>query len=364
MATASTGAIDRLRRAERARRARTQELARELERRRERAPDLAAALDDPFDDDLLRLVFTACHPVLSTDARVALTLRLLGGLTTDRDRARVPRPRGDGRAAHRARQADAVRGAASRSRCPTPRELAERLASVLEVDLPRLQRGLRGHRRRATGCGRSCSRRRCASARILAELLPDEAEVHGLVALMELQASRARRAHRTPTARRAAARPGPLALGLAADRRGLARARARVRDRRPARALHAAGRDRRLPRPRARAPRTPTGSASSRSTTRSPQLTPSPVVELNRAVAVGMASGPAAALELVDALAQRAGAARLPPAARRARRPAREARPQRRGAAASSQRAAALTGNERERAVLLQKMAACGQREA
>ena len=81
------------------------------------AAELNAALDDDIGDDLLRLVFTACHPVLTTEARVALTLRLLGGLTTERDRARLPGARADHRAAHRARQEDAGQGEACPTRC-------------------------------------------------------------------------------------------------------------------------------------------------------------------------------------------------------------------------------------------------------
>ena len=136
-------------------------------------PDLDAQVDDPFDDDLLRLIFTACHPVLSTEARVALTLRLLGGLTTEEIARAYLVPEATVAAAHRAREAHArrraraVRGARARASSPT------RLASVLEVDLPDLQRGLRRDRRRrvdAAGAARGGAaarphpRRRCCRA--------------------------------------------------------------------------------------------------------------------------------------------------------------------------------------------------------
>ena len=133
MATAKHRAVDRLRRAEVHER-KTRELGLEIEIRGEvESPDLEAGIDDPFDDDLLRLIFTACHPVLSTDARVALTLRLLGGLTTREIARALPRLGGDGRAADRAGQAHALARRACRSRFRSRDELAERLASVLEV---------------------------------------------------------------------------------------------------------------------------------------------------------------------------------------------------------------------------------------
>ena len=150
MATAKHRAIDRVRRARLIER-KHEEIGRELETLQEpAAPDLDAALDDDIGDDLLRLIFVACHPVLSTEARVALTLRLVGGLTTRGDRARLPGAGADGRAAHRARQAHAgrearaVRGAA-RGRAGG----AARLGAG--GDLPRLQRGLCGDRRRGLG---------------------------------------------------------------------------------------------------------------------------------------------------------------------------------------------------------------------
>ena len=274
-------------------------------------------------------MFIACHPVLSTEARVALTLRLLGGLTTD-EIARaflVPEPTVAQRIVRAKRT---LAEAACRSRCPRGAERAARLASVLEVIYLIFNEGY------AATAGDDWMRPAlCEEAlrlgRILAELAPQEPEVHGLVALMEIQASRVR------------ARVGPAGepiLLLDQDRarwdqllirRGLAAWSAPSAGRR-ARPVRAAGRDRRLPRAGADAPRRPTGRASRRSTTALAALTPSPVVELNRAVAVAMAFGPAAGLELVDALTGEPSLADyhlLPSVARRS---ARQARPRRRGA--------------------------------
>ena len=295
--------------------------------------EIEAAIDDNVGDDLLRLVFIACHPVLSTEARVALTLRLLGGLTTD-EIARaflVPEPTIAQRIVRAKRTLAeaqrAVRGAARRT------SSRARLASVLEVDLPDLQRGLRGDAPATTGCARSCARRRCGSAASSPELVPDEPEVHGLVALMEIQASRAARAHRPVRGAGPAARPGPRALGPAAHpaRPRGAGARRGARRRRSARTRC---RPRSPPATRAPGPADETdwerivalydalaaahaARRSSSSTARSPS---------------SMAFGPAAGLELVDALADEPALRRLPPAAERARRPARQARPRRRGA--------------------------------
>ena len=246
-----------------------EELGRELEARQETAaPDLDAALDDDIGDDLLRLMFTACHPVLSTEARVALTLRLLGGLTTE-EIARaflVPEPTVAQRIVRAKRTL-----AEARVPFEVPRgaELAARLSSVLEVIYLVFNEGYS-----ATAGDDWMRPALCEDAlrlgRILAELAPQEPEVHGLVALMEIQASRSR------------ARVGPSGepiLLLDQDRarwdqlldpprpRG---ARARRGARRRARPVRAAGRDRRLPRAGAHARRRPTGRASRRSTTRSP----------------------------------------------------------------------------------------------
>ena len=174
--------------------------------------DLDAALDDEVGDDLLRLMFTACHPVLSTEARVALTLRLLGGLTTE-EIARaflVAEPTVAQRIVRAKRTLR--RGAGSPSRCRAGADCAARLASVLEVVYLVFNEGY------AATAGDDWMRPAlCEDAlrlgRILAELLPEEPEVHGLVALMEIQASRAR-ARVGPDGRAdPAARPGPRALG-------------------------------------------------------------------------------------------------------------------------------------------------------
>jgi len=296
MATAKHRAIDRLRRAGVHER-KTQELAREVQRRGEYAnPDLAAAIDDPFDDDLLRLIFTACHPLLSTDARVALTLRLLGGLTTTEiARAYLV---AEATVAQRIVRAKRTLSAARVPfEIPERQELAGRLASVLEVLYLVFNEGY------AATAGERWLRPELLEealrlGRILAELLPAEAEVHGLVALMELQASRAR------------ARLGPggaPVLLLDQDRsrwdwmlveRGLA---ALERAYQTGNALGPYTLQAAIAACHARA-----HAAEDTDWERIvalydglAQLMPSPVVELNRAVAIGMACGPAAALELV-----------------------------------------------------------------
>ena len=299
MAAAKHRAIDHFRRNKLLER-KHQEFGRELEAQQEMAvPDLDAALDDDVGDDLLRLVFISCHPVLSSEARVALTLRLLGGLTTD-EIARaflVPEPT----VAQRIVRAKRV---LSEARVPfeIPRkaELATRLASVLEVIYLIFNEGY------AATAGDDWMRPElCEGAlrlgRILAELAANEPEVHGLVALMEIQASRSH------------ARIGPSGepiLLLEQNRalwdqllirRGLAaleRAEKLGGSQGPY-ALQAA-----IAACHARAL---TGQETewTRIVTlyeALARLTPSPVVELNRAVAVTMAFGPAAGLELVDAL--------------------------------------------------------------
>jgi RNA polymerase sigma factor (sigma-70 family) len=277
-----------------------QELGRELETQQELAvPDFEAALDDNIGDDLLRLIFTSCHPVLSTEARVALTLRLLGGLTTD-EIARaflVPEPTIAQRIVRAKR---ALADAHVPFEVPRGAELADRMSSVLEVIYLVFNEGYS-----ATSGGDWMRPALCEDAlrlgRILAELAPHESEVHGLVALMEIQASRSR------------ARTGPTGepiLLLDQDRgrwdhllirRGLA---ALVRAEKLGGiqgpyALQAA-----IAACHARA-RTADQTDWPRIVTLYEALarvTPSPVIELNRAVAVAMASGPAAGLELVDRL--------------------------------------------------------------
>jgi len=298
MATAKHRAIDNFRRNKRLER-KHEELGRELQAQEMAVPDFSAALDDDIGDDLLRLIFISCHPVLSTEARVALTLRLLGGLTTE-EIARAflaPEPTVAQRIVRAKRTL-----AEERVPFEVPRgsELAARLASVLEVLYLIFNEGYS-----ATAGDDWMRPALCEDAlrlgRILAELAPQEPEVHGLVALMEIQASRAR------------ARAGPAGepiLLLDQNRalwdqllihRGLAaldRAEKLGGLRGPytlqaaiaachARALVAEETDWE----RIVALYDALG-----------QLTPSPIVELNRAVAVAMASGPAAGLELVDAL--------------------------------------------------------------
>ena len=298
MATAKHRAIDRLRRTKLIKR-KHEELGRELEAEGEgAAPDLDAALDDDIGDDLLRLVFTACHPVLSTEARLALTLRLLGGLTTQ-EIARaflVPEPTISQRIVRAKRT---LAEAQVPFEVPRGADRAGRLSSVLEVIYLIFNEGYS-----ATAGDDWIRPQLCEEAlrlgRILAGLAPEEPEVHGLVALMEIQASRL------------GARTGPSGepiLLLDQDRarwdqllirRGLAAlARAETFGASGPYALQAA-----IAACHARAR---TGAetdwvriAALYATLAA--LAPSPVVELNRAVAVSMAFGPAAGLELVDAL--------------------------------------------------------------
>jgi RNA polymerase sigma factor (sigma-70 family) len=299
MATAKHRAIDHFRRNKLLER-KHQELGRELEAQQEMAvPDLDAAMDDEVGDDLLRLVFISCHPVLTREARVALTLRLLGGLTTD-EIARaflVPEPT-------IAQRIVRAKRALSEARVPfeIPRkaELAARLASVLEVIYLIFNEGYS-----ATAGDDWMRPALCEEAlrlgRILAELAAQEPEVHGLVALMEIQASRSQ------------ARVGPSGepiLLLEQNRglwdqllirRGLAaleRAEKLGGSRGPY-ALQAA-----IAACHARA-RTAEATDWARIVKLYAELAgvaPSPIVELNRAVALAMAFGPAAGLEVVDTL--------------------------------------------------------------
>ncbi|MES9541411.1 DUF6596 domain-containing protein [Actinomadura sp. NPDC000600] len=298
MLTAKHRAIDLIRR--NARYAdKLAEVGRDVELRQESAEaELVDALDDHIGDDLLRLLFTACHPVLRPEGRVALTLRLLGGLTTQ-EIARaflVPEPT-VGQRIFRAKRNLADKQV--RIELPAPDELPARLASVLEVIYLIFNEGY------SATAGDGWTRPAlCEEAlrlgRVLAGLMPDEAEVHGLVALMEIQASRLR------------ARTGPEGepvLLLDQDRslwdrllvrRGLAAlARAEALGTLGPYGLQAA-----IAACHARA-----AAAEDTDWERMAalyrvlaHLAPSPVVELNRAVAVGMAYGPARGLEIVDAL--------------------------------------------------------------
>ncbi|HKT59448.1 MAG TPA: RNA polymerase sigma factor [Gemmatimonadales bacterium] len=356
MATAKHRAIDHVRRDKMLAR-KHDLLGYELEAEQERAiPDLDAALDDHVGDDLLRLVFIACHPVLSTEARVALTLRLLGGLTTE-EIARaflVPVPTIAQRIVRAKRT---LSEAHVPFEVPRGAELTARVSSVLEVIYLIFNEGYS-----ATEGDDWMRPNLCDEAlrlgRILAELTPVEPEVHGLVALMEIQASRTR------------ARVGPAGepvLLLDQDRarwdhllirRGLAaleRAEALGGALGPY-ALQAA-----IASCHARA-----RTAEETDWTRIAalydalaQLTPSPVVELNRAVAVAMAFGPAAGLELVDALADEKALANyhLLPSVRGDLLFKLDRRDE---ARQEFVRAAGLTRNAREQALLLERAAACG----
>jgi RNA polymerase sigma factor (sigma-70 family) len=299
MATAKHRAIDHWRRNKLLER-KHQEFGRELEAQQEMAvPDLDAAIDDEVGDDLLRLVFISCHPVLSPEGRVALTLRLLGGLTTD-EIARAFLVAEPTVAQRIVRAKRTLADARVPFEIPRKADLAARLASVLEVIYLVFNEGYS-----ATAGDDWMRPALCEEAlrlgRILAELAPDEPEVHGLVALMEIQASR--------SAARVSENGEPILL-LDQDRalwdqllirRGLAaleRAEKLGHSRGPY-ALQAA-----IAACHARA-RTPQETDWPRIVALYEELgkiAPSPIVELNRAVAVAMAFGPAAGLELIDTL--------------------------------------------------------------
>lgn len=354
MATAKHRAIDSFRRAERLER-KTAELGRELAAAEE--PDWAAVLDQVVEDDLLRLVFISCHPVLSREARVALTLRLLGGLSTD-EIARaflVPESTVAQRIVRAKRTLTAARVPFE---VPAGAEFTARLSSVLEVLYLVFNEGYS-----ATSGEDWVRPALCQEAmrlgRILAELTPGEPEVHGLVALMEIQASRLRARVRSTgepilltdqdrgrwdrvligrglAALERAEQVGGV-LGPYALQAAIAACHARARtaeetDWRRIAALYEA----------------------------LAELTSSPVVELNRAVAVSRAYGATAGLELADALTD-------VPALR-----GYHLLPTVRGdllfqlgrheeARAEFERAAAMTRNAREQALLLDRAAACGR---
>jgi RNA polymerase sigma factor (sigma-70 family) len=299
MGTAKHRAIDRLRRASLHER-KTQELVRELEvHGGADQPDVDAAIDDPIGDDLLRLVFTTCHPVLSTEARVALTLRLLGGLTT-KEIARAYLV-GEPTIAQRIVRAKKTLAAAHVPfEVPDANELPDRLGSVLEAIYLIFNEGY------SPTAGDSWIRPELLEealrlGRILAGLMPEEPEVLGLVALMELQASRSR-------ARIGAGGEPVLLMDQERSRwdymligRGLA-ALERIDD--LGTGLGPYGLQAAIAACHARA-HTPDETDWERIVLLYEALArviPSPVVELNRAVAVGMAYGPAAGLELVDEL--------------------------------------------------------------
>lgn len=300
MATATHRAIDLLRRGTLIER-KHEELGRAYDDRQERSvSDLDAAIDDEIGDDLLRLIFVSCHPILSLEARVALTLRLLGGLTTD-EIARaflLPEPTIAQRIVRAKR---ALAAARVPFEVPRKAELRERLAAVLQVIYLIFNEGYTataGEEWMRPGLAEDALR----LGRTLAELLPDESEVHGLIAIMEIQASRLR------------ARIGPSGepvLLLDQDRarwdqllirRGLA---ALERAEKTAAALGPYALQAAIAACHARAcaPAEIDWARIVALYEALAKLAPSPVVELNRAVAVAMASGPAAGLELVDSLA-------------------------------------------------------------
>jgi RNA polymerase sigma factor (sigma-70 family) len=356
MATAKNRAIDRLRRDTRLDR-KYEQLGNELATAQANAwPAVDSSFDDGIGDDLLRLMFIACHPVLSTDARAALTLRLLGGLTTD-EIARAFLVPESTVAQHIVRAKRTLAEARVPFEVPADEELSARLSSVLEVIYLVFNEGYS-----ATAGDDWMRPALCEDAlrlgRVLAELMPKEPEVQGLVALMEIQASRSR------------ARTGPSGepiLLLDQDRsrwdrllirRGLAAlARAEALDgalgpyalQAAIAACHA----------RARTADQTDWARIAALYDALAQLLPSPIVELNRAVAVGMAFGPAAGLEIVDTLIVEpalSGYHLLPSV--RGDLLAKLGRVDE--AAAEFARAASFTRNARERALMLERAAACG----
>jgi len=355
MATAKHRAIDLLRRRTLLER-KHQELGYELEIAQDAStPDLNAALDDDIGDDLLRLIFTACHPVLSAEARVALTLRLLGGLTTD-EIARaflVPEPTVAQRIV-RAKKTLAKERVPFE--VPTGDQLAVRLSSVLEVIYLIFNEGYS-----ATSGDDWMRPALCEDAlrlgRVTAGLMPNEPDVHGLVALMEIQASRANArvgADGTPILlldqNRARWDQVLIRRGLAA----IAQAEALGRPGGPyllqasIAACHA----------RARQPEETDWRAIAALYTELVAVTPSPVIQLNRAVAISMAFGPQAGLDLVDRLVAEPALENyhLLPSVR-GDLLAKLGRAQE--AQVEFERAASLTRNGRERELLLERARAC-----
>ena len=350
MATAKRRAVDQFRRSKTLERKHV-ELGRTLEEEQARSGEaMDAAVDDPIGDDLLRLIFMTCHPVLSREARVALTLRLLGGLTTDEIARAFLTP--EATLAQRIVRAKRTLNAAQVPfEVPRAADLPGRLASVLEVIYLIFNEGY------AATSGDDWMRPAlCEDAlrlgRILAELMPNESEVHGLTALMEIQASRM--AARTnpqgepiPLLEQDRGRWDPMLIqrGLAALERaeGLGQLGPYTLQAAIA-ACHA----------RARAAEDTDWARIAALYDALSQIAPSPVVELNRAVAVGRAFGAEAGLEVVDALLNEPTLKgyHLLPAVRAdlLQKLGRHAE-----AKAEFERAAGQTRNERERQVLLRR---------
>jgi RNA polymerase sigma factor (sigma-70 family) len=351
MGTAKHRAIDQLRRRRLLERKHA-EIGREMEAR---APDYDTAIDDDVGDDLLRLIFTACHPMLPREARVALTLRLLGGLTTDEIARAFLVPE----ATVAQRIVRAKRTLAEKQvpfQVPRAPELDERLASVLEVIYLIFNEGYSATRGddllRPALCEEALR-----LGRILAELAPNEPEVHGLVGLMEIQASRF--AARTDASgapirlndqnrglwNQLLIRRGLTALDRAA---GLGGAPGQYVLQGSIAACHA----------RAATPQATDWPRIAELYGALAKATPSPVVELNRAVAVGMAFGAAAGLELVDALAAEPSLKNyyLLPGVRA---DLLEKLGRLDEARTEFERAASLAGNSRERDLLLGRARAC-----
>ena len=357
MATAKHRAIDRLRRNERLER-KQEQLGREIELQQEMAmADSNVATNDDVGDDLLRLMFISCHPILAPEARVALTLRLLASLTTEEIARAFLVP-----VATISQRIVRAKRSLSEARVPfeVPRglELDARLSSVLQVIYLVFNEGY------AATAGDDLMRAGlCEDAlrlgRILAGLAPNEPEVHGLVALMEIQASRSR-------ARVGSS--GQIVLLLDQDRsrwdplhisRGLA-ALARAEKLGGALGPYALQAAIAACHARARSGADTDWARIAALYDALAELMPSPVVELNRAVAVGMAFGPAAGLELVDALASEPSLKTyqfLPSA----RGDLLEKLGRSDEARAEFERAASLTQNARERDLLLERAAACAR---